>query len=101
MTTAMSALDEQKRKVREAGDAEKVLIRLKSIGNAPILSTTLFKITASHQFGHINSLLRKKLNLDDSESLYTYVNFSFCPSMEDTILDLYKLFGINGCLIVN
>lgn len=80
---------------------EKVIIRLMATGNAPILKTSVFKLSSTHQFSHLISFIRRQLSLKDSESLFCYINSSFAPTPDERIDGLYKCFGIDGSLTIN
>ncbi|KAI8897296.1 ubiquitin-like protein Atg12 [Globomyces pollinis-pini] len=79
----------------------KVVIRLKAIGNAPILKQQVFKLSSQNNFIKIINFIRKELNLPQNDSLFVYVNSAFCPNPDDFIGDLDACFGIDGSLIVN
>ncbi|WWD19475.1 ubiquitin-like protein ATG12 [Kwoniella shandongensis] len=93
---ALTALQQYKKK-----DATKVVVRFKSIGSAPIMKNNVFKATAGHKFQAVILFLRQQLGIKKEESLFTYINAAFAPAPDDTVGNLYKCFGTDGCLIVN
>ncbi|KAN0060016.1 Ubiquitin-like protein [Thecaphora frezii] len=93
---ALSALEQYKKK-----DASKVVVRFKAIGNAPIMKTNYFRITAFNRFQAVIQFLRKELNFKPSDSLFLYINASFSPAPDDTVGNLFRCFGTEGHLIVN
>ncbi|ORY38649.1 autophagy protein 12 [Rhizoclosmatium globosum] len=80
---------------------DKVVVRFKATGSAPILKQQVFKITASQRFQAVILFLRKELALTQSDSLFLYVNSAFAPSPDETVSTLFKNFGAEGSLIVN
>ncbi|KAK0186713.1 ubiquitin-like autophagy protein Apg12-domain-containing protein [Armillaria mellea] len=90
VTEAIKALQTYKKK-----DGEKVIVRFKAVGNAPIMKQNFFKITAVIQF------LRKELAWKAGEPLHTYINLAFSPAPDDTVSNLFKSFATDGHLIVN
>ncbi|CAG7848936.1 Ubiquitin-like protein ATG12 {ECO:0000256/RuleBase:RU361201} [Serendipita indica DSM 11827] len=82
-------------------DLTKVVVRFKAVGNAPIMKQNFFKITASNRFQAVVQFLRKELGWKPSDPLFTYINLSFAPSLDDSVANLYKCFATDGHLIVN
>ncbi|WVN85945.1 ubiquitin-like protein ATG12 [Cryptococcus depauperatus CBS 7841] len=93
---ALPALEEYKKK-----DANKVVVRFKSIGSAPVMKNNVFKATAGHKFQAVIQFLRQQLGTKKEDSLFTYINAAFAPAPDDTVGNLYKSFGTEGHLIVN
>ncbi|GAA5906458.1 hypothetical protein JCM6882_004441 [Rhodosporidiobolus microsporus] len=94
--TPREALEAYKQK-----DPNKVVIRFKATGNAPILKQNFYKIAASNRFERVIAFLRKELGWKQSDALFLYINSSFSPAPDDTVANLYKCFGTEGHLIVN
>ncbi|KAF5391224.1 hypothetical protein D9757_003052 [Collybiopsis confluens] len=61
---ALKALQAYKKK-----DTEKVIVRFKAVGNAPIMKQNFFKITSSNRFQAVIQFLRKELGYKGSEPL--------------------------------
>ncbi|KAF8477173.1 hypothetical protein BDZ91DRAFT_708797 [Kalaharituber pfeilii] len=96
---------------------DKVTIRFKSIGNAPILKRQVFKISSGAKFGKVVAFLRKQLGMDGvggegvggegggggggeamkGEGLWCYVNQSFAPGW----MLRWGCFKIDDQLVVN
>ncbi|KAK0450290.1 APG12-domain-containing protein [Desarmillaria tabescens] len=93
---ALKALQTYKKK-----DGEKVIVRFKAVGNAPIMKQNFFKITSSNRFQAVIQFLRKELAWKAGEPLHTYINLAFSPAPDDTVSNLYKSFATDGHLIVN
>ncbi|KAJ8082459.1 Ubiquitin-like protein [Marasmius tenuissimus] len=93
---ALKALQVYKKK-----DAEKVIVRFKAVGNAPIMKDNFFKITASNRFQAVIQFLRKQLGYKGSEPLHTYINLAFSPAPDDLVSNLFKSFATDNHLIVN
>ncbi|KAJ7595688.1 autophagy protein 12 [Mycena floridula] len=95
-TEALNALQVYKKK-----DPEKIIVRFKAVGNAPIMKQNFFKITASNRFQAVIQFLRKELAWKQGEPLFTYINIAFSPAPDDTVINLFKCFSTDNHLIVN
>ncbi|KAI8986762.1 APG12-domain-containing protein [Trametes punicea] len=93
---ALEALETYKRK-----DSNKVVVRFKAVGNAPIMKQNFYKITASNRFQAVIQFLRKELGWKQGDPLFTYINLAFSPAPDDTVANLFKSFSTEGHLIVN
>ncbi|KAK0472817.1 APG12-domain-containing protein [Armillaria novae-zelandiae] len=86
VTEALKALQTYKKK-----DGEKVIVRFKAVGNAPIMKQNFFKITSSNRFQAVIQFLRKELSWKAGEPLHTYINLAFSPAPDDTVSNLFKV----------
>ncbi|KAJ3031650.1 UNVERIFIED_CONTAM: Ubiquitin-like protein [Siphonaria sp. JEL0065] len=86
---------------KPASAVDKVVVRFKATGSAPILKQSVFKITASQRFQAVILFLRKELALNSADSLFLYVNSAFAPAPDETVSTLFKNFGTDNSLIVN
>ncbi|KZW03538.1 putative autophagy-related protein 12 [Exidia glandulosa HHB12029] len=93
---ALEALSTYKKK-----DPTKVYVMFKAVGGAPIMKKNKFQIGVSNPFQAIIRFLRKEIEWKPADPLFTYINSSFCPSPDDTVANLYKMFQTDGHLIVN
>ncbi|KAF0504901.1 autophagy protein 12 [Gigaspora margarita] len=82
-------------------DPNKVVVRFRAIGNAPILKQPFFKITASNKFQVVIQFLRNQLNYKASDPLFLYVNSAFSPAPDEIVSNLHKCFSTDGHLIIN
>ncbi|TPX37031.1 hypothetical protein SmJEL517_g00827 [Synchytrium microbalum] len=80
---------------------QKVVVRFKAAGNAPILKQPFFKISPTQKFEFVIGFLRKQLGFQPNEPLFLYVNSAFAPAPDELVSNLYKCFGIDQNLIVN
>ncbi|KAF9479169.1 putative ubiquitin-like modifier [Pholiota conissans] len=92
----LQALETYKKK-----DVSKVVVRFKGVGNAPIMRQNMYKISASNRFQAVIQFLRKELGWQSGEPLFLYINSTFSPAPDDTVLNLFKSFATEGFLIVN
>ncbi|KAF5315248.1 hypothetical protein D9619_007509 [Psilocybe cf. subviscida] len=92
----VKALETYKKK-----DAAKVVVRFKGVGNAPVMRQNMYKITATNRFQAVIQFLRKELGWQNGEPLMLYINSTFSPAPDDTVLNLYRSFATEGFLIVN
>ncbi|KAF9523750.1 ubiquitin-like autophagy protein Apg12-domain-containing protein [Crepidotus variabilis] len=79
----------------------KVALRFKAVGNAPIMKRNEYKIIAQNKFQAVIDFLRKELGRPVGDPLFLYVNSTFLPAPDDTVVNLYNSFATNGFLIVN
>ncbi|KIK51777.1 hypothetical protein GYMLUDRAFT_115807, partial [Collybiopsis luxurians FD-317 M1] len=84
---ALKALQTYRKK-----DGEKVIVRFKAIGNAPIMKQNFFKITSSNRFQAVMQFLRKELGYKGLGPLmissffqHTYINLAFLPAPDGSV----------------
>ncbi len=65
----MSDISGKLSKYLEDSKTQKIAIRFKAIGGAPILKQQVYKITASQRFAAVSSFLRRQLGLDANQEL--------------------------------
>ncbi|KAJ9081320.1 Ubiquitin-like protein [Entomophthora muscae] len=82
-------------------DAEKVIVRFRAVGNAPIMKRNHYNIKTTFKFRALTNFLRKELGYKSSESLFLYVNSSFAPSPDESVSNLFKCFQVDNQLIIN
>ncbi|KAJ3234449.1 Ubiquitin-like protein [Chytriomyces hyalinus] len=87
--------------MQKSPTTEKVVVRFRATGSAPILKQSIFKITASQRFQAVIGFLRKELALGPGDSLFLYINSAFAPAPDEVVATLFKNFGTEGSLIVN
>jgi ubiquitin-like protein ATG12 len=76
-----------------AGDfpEEKVTIRFKPIGSAPVPNRPIAKVSATQKFEVVVGYLRKILRIKDTDSLFLYVNSAFAPSLDEVVGNLHRV----------
>ncbi|TKA79596.1 Ubiquitin-like protein ATG12 [Friedmanniomyces simplex] len=86
-----------------AGELEqdKVTIRLSPLPNTPQLRQPRFKCSGNQRFEHIVRFLRKKIGLQDHESVFCYVNSVFSPGLDEGVGNLWRCFKTGNELVVN
>ncbi|KDR70196.1 hypothetical protein GALMADRAFT_255060 [Galerina marginata CBS 339.88] len=89
----VKALETYKKK-----DSPKVVVRFRGVGNAPIMKQNVYKIIATNRFQAVIQFLRKELGWQKGEPLFLYINSTFSPAPDDTVMNL---FSTEGYLIVN
>merc|ERR1711916_150990 len=80
---------------------DKVIVQFQATGNAAQLKQKKFKLSAKATFQNVIDFLRKQLRLNESDSLFLFINSTFQPSPDEWISDLVLSFHNNGVLIVN
>merc|ERR1712232_164327 len=71
---------------------KKVKIHFIAVGSAPLMKRSKFQIGADQPFSAVNMFLRKQLKLQESNSLFLYINAAFSPSPDESIQDLQQSF---------
>jgi len=77
---------------------QKVVVHVRSTGDASILKQSKFKISGRDKFLKVIEFLRRQLHQD---TLFVYINSAFSPNPDELVIDLYNNFGIDGKLVVN
>ncbi|KAJ1816905.1 Ubiquitin-like protein [Coemansia sp. S610] len=80
---------------------KKIVVRFKSIGNAPILKKAVYKISSAQRFQALIMFLRKELGYKPSDPLFVYVNSAFSPAPDETVYNLVRCFGLDNQLTIN
>ncbi|KAF8817189.1 autophagy protein 12 [Phlegmacium glaucopus] len=75
-------------------DSSNVSVRFRGVGNAPIMRQNMHKIAATYRFQAVIQFLRRKLEWESGEPLFLYINSTFSPAPDDTILNLFKVSGL-------
>ncbi|KAH8154101.1 uncharacterized protein LAJ45_01868 [Morchella importuna] len=79
----------------------KVSIRFKAIGSVPILNKDVYKIKTNQRFENVVKFLRDNLGIPASESIFTYINATFAPALDENVGNLYNSFKVDDQLIVS
>lgn len=87
----------EKRPVIKSG---KVEVRLQAAGDAPIMKQKNYKVDGDKQISWILAFIRKYLKLEQTDSLFLYVNQAFSPSPDQTVTNLNECFGSDNKLVL-
>ena len=79
--------------------APKVLLHLRSVGEAPALKRNKFKLSGEKQLIEVERLLKKSIGLD--KSVYLYCGSGFSPTPDQQLQDLFDNFQVGGELMIN
>jgi ubiquitin-like protein ATG12 len=71
--------------------ADKVVVRFKPVGSAPLLAQDVCKISATRRFEEVVRYLRKKLRCKETDSVFLYVNSAFAPSLDEIVGNLHQV----------
>ncbi|RMZ11694.1 hypothetical protein D0860_03270 [Hortaea werneckii] len=85
----------------KATDVRKVTIRLNPLPNTPQLRQPRFKCSSNQRFEAIVRFLRRKLGLQDHESVFCYVNSVFAPGLDEGVGNLWRCFRVGEELVVS
>ncbi|XP_065310255.1 ubiquitin-like protein ATG12 [Dermacentor albipictus] len=83
------------------GEKKKIDVLLKATGDAPIMLKRKWAVSPTSKVMDIADFVRRYLKLDQSESLFLYINQAFAPSLDQEISNLYECFGSNGKLTLH
>lgn len=86
--------------VKAARDEERVVVRFKAVGGAPVMKSNFFKIKAGYSVKALAGFLRKELGWRRDETLFLYIADAFAPEAEDRVGNLARCHGTSGHLIV-
>lgn len=71
---------------------EKVKVRFRPVGAAPPLPVEVVTVNSGWRFDAAVSYVRKKLRVQDTESVFLYVNNTFAPALDEVIGNLWMCF---------
>ncbi|KAK3333772.1 ubiquitin-related domain-containing protein [Cercophora scortea] len=94
-TVLMSLPRDATAALAEAGSfaQEKVVLRFKPVGGtAPPLRQEQWKLLSSLKFERVVILLRSKLKVKETDSVFLYVNSTFAPALDEVIGNLWTCF---------
>eukprot|EP01137_Pigoraptor_chileana_P009811 Opistho-2@58621 len=80
---------------------DKVIVRFRAAGNAPVMKQNKFKITASEKFQTVIDFLKKQLKFKPADSLFLYINQAFSPAPDEIVRNLYQCFEVDGKLDIH
>uniref|UniRef100_A0A915JW40 Ubiquitin-like protein ATG12 n=1 Tax=Romanomermis culicivorax TaxID=13658 RepID=A0A915JW40_ROMCU len=80
---------------------QKVELILKPVGDTPIIKQKKWSLPNFRTVGWVNAFVRKYLRLEQSDSLYLFVNQSFAPNPDSEVGDLLECFGSDGKLVIH
>lgn len=78
----------------------KVDVLLKATGDAPIMKKKKWSVDPDKTVGWVITFIRRYLKLQDSESLFLYVNQAFAPAPDQIIKNLHECFSSDGKLVL-
>ncbi|KAK3350034.1 ubiquitin-like autophagy protein Apg12-domain-containing protein [Lasiosphaeria hispida] len=73
---------------------EKVVLRFKPVGSAPPLPVRreLARVVSTYKFEFVVTHLRKILKVQDTESVFLYINSTFAPALDEVVGNLWRCF---------
>ena len=76
---------------------QKITVRFKAVGSAPILQKQVYKINAAQRFETVVKFLRTRLRCKEGEAVFCYVNSVFAPGLDEGV---GGLFNVRGCPVL-
>ncbi|KAI9818830.1 MAG: Ubiquitin-like protein [Pycnora praestabilis] len=80
-------------------EKKKATIRFKAVGSAPILRTTVFKVSATQRFETVINFLRTRLKCKPSDSVFCYVNSVFSPAPDEIVGNLFRVRVVDSLVL--
>jgi ubiquitin-like protein ATG12 len=77
----------------------KVLLHLRSVGEAPALKKNKFKLNGTKSLLEVERFLKKSMGTD--KAVYLYCGSGFSPTPDQLLQDLYDNFQVSGELTIN
>lgn len=74
---------------------EKVVVRFKPVGAAPALRREVVKVLSHNKFEAVVAYLRKALKVQDTESVFLYIN-TFAPALDEVVGNLWR---VSSCFL--
>ncbi|KAK4959513.1 Ubiquitin-like protein [Elasticomyces elasticus] len=78
-----------------------VTILFRPLPSTPRLRTDKFKISSTQRFEAVVRFLRRKLALQEHESVFCYVNSVFAPALDEGVGNLWRCFKTGDELVVS
>ncbi|XP_064643844.1 ubiquitin-like protein ATG12 [Lineus longissimus] len=79
----------------------KIDVLLKATGDAPIMKKKKWAVDPTKKVCWIIEFIKKYIKCEAPDSVFLYVNQSFCPSPDTEIGAVYDCFGSDGKLILH
>ncbi|BFZ17259.1 hypothetical protein BsWGS_20298 [Bradybaena similaris] len=79
----------------------KVDILLKPAGDAPIMRKKKWTVERSRKIAWVAEFIKRYIKVEQSESLFLYVNQSFAPCPDTEIGSIFDCFGSDGKLVLH
>jgi ubiquitin-like protein ATG12 len=98
---AEGKLEQQSPEAPKEAEAPKVLLCLRSIGEAPALKRNKFKLSGAKQLVEVQRFLSKSLGLPPGHALFLYCGSGFAPTPDQVLRDLFDCFQIGGELTIS
>lgn len=76
----------------------KVPIKLRAVGQAPMLSQTKFQLTGTRPISEVEKYLRKMLKSE--KGFFLYCGSGFSPTPDQILQDLFDSFQVGGELTI-
>lgn len=79
----------------------KVLLQLRSVGDAPALKRNKFKLDGRKAVVDVELFLKKSLGVGAEQALYLYCGTGFSPTPDQSLQDLHDSFQVGGELVIS
>jgi ubiquitin-like protein ATG12 len=70
---------------------EKVVVRFRAVGSSPPLRRDVVRVTSTHKFEAVVAHLRKTLKVQETESVFLYINSTFAPALDEVVGNLWRV----------
>jgi ubiquitin-like protein ATG12 len=70
---------------------DKIVVRFKAVGSAPALKRDVAKVSSTQKFETVVAHVRRVLRVQDTESVFLYVNSTFAPALDEVVGNLWRV----------
>ncbi|KAK0617234.1 ubiquitin-like autophagy protein Apg12-domain-containing protein [Immersiella caudata] len=71
---------------------EKVIVRFRAVGSTPSLNRQVVKVNSTYKFEAVVAHLRKQLKVQETDSVFLYINSTFAPALDEVVGNLWRCF---------
>uniref|UniRef100_A0A1I7TB39 Ubiquitin-like protein atg-12 n=1 Tax=Caenorhabditis tropicalis TaxID=1561998 RepID=A0A1I7TB39_9PELO len=75
---------------------KKVVVKLKNIGDAPVLKNKKFNVNPTDTLASFTAVMRRHLKIESNNSLFFYIDSVFCPSPDTTFEVLARCYSVRS-----
>jgi ubiquitin-like protein ATG12 len=70
---------------------DKVVVRFRAVGSSPQLKRDVVKVMSTHKFEAVVAHLRKMLKVQETDSVFLYINSTFAPALDEVVGNLWRV----------
>jgi len=70
---------------------DKIVVRFRAVGSAPVPRRDVVKVVSTNKFEAVVAYLRKTLKVQETESVFLYINNTFAPALDEVVGNLWTV----------